>query len=88
MASKHMKICSISLVIFCFLVAQLCLTLLRPLGLAHQVLLSVDFPRQENWSVLPFPSPGNIPDLGIELTSPALQSYSLPLSHQGNPISH
>ena len=37
---------------------------------ARQALLSVEFPRQEYWSRLPFPSPGNLPDLWIELTSP------------------
>jgi len=30
------------------------------------------FPRQECWSELPFPSPGDLPDPGIEITSPAL----------------
>ena len=47
----------------------------------HQVPLSVGFPRQEYWSRLPFPSPGDIPDPGIGLTSPILQADSLPLSH-------
>ena len=40
------------------------------------------FPRQEYWSGLPFPSPGDLPDPGIEPTSPALKVDSLPLSHQ------
>ena len=43
------------------------------------------FPSQENWSGLPFPSPGDFPDPGIEPTSPALQVDSLLLSHQGSP---
>ena len=43
------------------------------------------FPRQEYWSRLPFPSPGDIPDPGIEPVSPALQADSLPLSHLGSP---
>ena len=50
-----------------------------------QTPLSMGFPRQEYWSGLPFPSPGNLPDLGIEPASPgssALQANSLPLSHQ------
>ena len=34
--------------------------------------LSMDFPKEEYWSRLPFPTPGNFPDLGIEPTSPAL----------------
>jgi len=41
------------------------------------------FSRQEYWSGLPFPSPGDLPNPGIELKSPALQVDSLPLSHQG-----
>ena len=47
------------------------------------------FPRQDYWSRLLFPPPGDLPDLGIEPvspTSPALQD-SLPLSHQGGPDS-
>ena len=43
------------------------------------------FPRQEYWSGLPFPSPGDPPDPGTEPTSPALQVDSLPLSHRRNP---
>ena len=45
--------------------------------------------RQEYWSRLPFPPPGNLPDPGIEPTSsasPALEADSLPLSHQGNTL--
>ena len=38
---------------------------------AHQVPLSMGFPRQEYWSGLPFPSPGDLPDPGIEPVSPA-----------------
>ena len=37
-----------------------------------QTPLSMGFPRQENWSGLPFPSPGDLPDPGIELMSLAL----------------
>ena len=47
--------------------------------------LSMGFPRQEYWSKLPFPSPGDLPDPGIELLSPALQVDSLPLCHLGSP---
>ena len=41
-------------------------------------------PRQEHWSGLPCPPPGDPPDPGIELGTPALQADSLPLSHQGS----
>ena len=43
------------------------------------------FSRQEYWRGLPFPSPGDLPDLGIKPASPALQADSLLLSHQGSP---
>ena len=43
------------------------------------------FPRQEHWSGLPFPPPGDLPNPEIEPESPALQVDSLPLSHWGNP---
>ena len=63
------------------LVAQSCLTLLRPHGLAHQTSLFMGFSWQEYWSELPFPSPGNLPYPGIKPTSPALQVDSLLLNH-------
>ena len=47
--------------------------------------LSMGFPRQEYWSGLSFPSPGDLPDPGIEPGSPALQADSLSLSHQDSP---
>ena len=47
----------------------------------HQAPLSMGFPRQECWSELPFPSPGDLPELGSKLTSPAWQAGSLPLNH-------
>ena len=56
-----------------------------PWTVFHQAPLSMGFPRQEYWRRLPFPSPGDLPDPGIETTSPALQADSLPLSHQGSP---
>ena len=43
------------------------------------------FPKQEYWSRLPFTSPGDLPDPGIEPVSPAWQAGSLPLSHLGSP---
>ena len=45
---------------------------MTPWAVAHQAPLSVRFPRQEPWSGLPFPSPGDLPDPGIEPESPAL----------------
>ena len=48
-----------------------------PWTVAHQAPLSMGFSRQEYWSGLPFPSPGDLPDPGIEPRSPALQADSL-----------
>ena len=45
---------------------------------AHQAPLSIGFSREEYWSGLPFPSPGDLPDPGIEPRSPALQADALP----------
>ena len=56
---------------------------------ARQAPLSMEFSKQEYWSGLPFPPPGDLPDPGIELESPAfpaLQADSLLLSHLGSPI--
>ena len=50
--------------------------------------LSMRFSRQEQWSGLPCPSPGDLPKLGIKFTSPVaptMQADSLPLSYQGSP---
>ena len=43
---------------------------------AHQAPLSIGFPRQEYWSGLPFPSPGNLPNPGIEPMSPASPAFT------------
>ena len=51
----------------------------RPHGLvAYQAPPSMGFSRQECWSGLPFPSPGDLPDAGIKPRSPALQADALP----------
>ena len=50
---------------------------------AHQPPLSLGFSRQEFWSGLPFPSPGVLPDPGIEHGSPALQTDSIPFEPPG-----
>ena len=58
------------------LVAKWCPTLVTPWTVACQAPLSMGFLSQEYWSVLPFPSPGDLPDPGIEPLSPALQINS------------
>ena len=47
-----------------------------PWTVACQAPLPMGFPRQEFWSGVPFPSPGDLPDTEIEPTSPALQADS------------
>ena len=59
------------------LVAELHLTLVTPWTVACQAPLSMGFSRQEYWSGLPFPSPGDLPDPGVKPGSPALQADSL-----------
>ena len=58
-----------------------------PWTVAHQAPLSVGFSRKEHWSGLPFPSPADLPDPGIEPGSPALQADAL-LSEPPGPILH
>ena len=48
--------------------------------------MSMGFSRQECWSGLPFPSPGDFPDPGIEPGSPALQADALPSEPPGKPV--
>ena len=59
-----------------------------PWTVVRQAPLSMRFSSQKYWSGLPCPSPGNLPDPGIEPVSPSaptLQADSLPLRHQGSP---
>ena len=54
-----------------------------PWTVAHQIPLSMGFPRQEYWSGLPFPPPGGFPNPGIKPRSPALHTDSLPSEPPG-----
>ena len=56
-----------------------------PWIVAYQVPLSMGFPRQEYWSGLPFPSPGDLPDPGIEPESPALAGRFFTAEPPGKP---
>ena len=56
-----------------------------PWTVAYQAPLSMEFSRQEYWSGLPYPSPGVLPDPGIEPVSPALQADTLPSAPPGKP---
>ena len=70
-------------------VAQSCPTLCHPMdwSLEPGRLQSMEFSRQEYWSGLPFPSPGDLPDPGIEPRSPALQVDALTSEPPGK-LSH
>ena len=54
-----------------------------PWTVAHQALKSMEFSRQKYWSGLPFPSPGDLPNPGIEPGFPALQADALPSKPRG-----
>ena len=56
-----------------------------PWTIAHQAPPSMEFSRQKYWSGLPFPSPGDLPNQGIEPGSPTLQADTLPSKPPGNP---
>ena len=64
--NKCMRVCSVT---------QSC-TLCNPWTMAHQASLSMGFPRQEYWSGLSFPVPGDLPDPGIEPMSPAFPTLT------------
>ena len=66
-------------------VSQSCSTLVTPWAVARQAPLSMEFSRQEYWSGLSFPSPGDLPDPGIKPRSPALLADSLPSEPPGKP---
>ena len=66
------------------LVTQSCTTLGITWTVAPQAPLSLRLSRQEHWSGLPLPSPGDLPQPRLEPVSPALQADSLPLNHQGS----
>ena len=68
------------------LVTKSCPTLATPRTVACLTPLSMGFSRQDYWSGLPFPSPGDLSDPGIEPGSPALQSDALPSELPRKPV--
>ena len=59
---------------------------MTPCTVAHQAPLSMGFPRQEYWSGLPFFSPGDLPDLGMESESPVLAGGVFTTEPPGKPV--
>ena len=70
----------------CVLVTQRVQLFATPLTVAHQAPLSMGFSRQEYWSGLPFPSPGDLPDPVTEPRSPTLQADPVPSELPGKHI--
>ena len=72
----------------CVLFNQSCPILCDPIdcSLPGSSPLFMGFSKQEYWSGLPFSSPGDLPDPGIEPESPALQADSLPFEPPGKPM--
>ena len=62
------------------------LTFAIPWTIAHKDPMSMGFSKQEYWSGLPFPSPGDLPDPGIEPRSPTLQADALTSEPPWKPI--
>ena len=69
-----------------YLLFSLSDSFVTPWTVACEAPLSMKFPREEYWSGLLFPSPGDLPDPGIEPASPAFQADSLPAELTAKPI--
>ena len=67
----------------CVVVVQSCLTRCNPWTVARQAPLSMEFSRQNYWSGLPFPFPGDLPNPGIKPRSLAVQADTLPSEPSG-----
>ena len=80
----HTCVCVCVCVCVC-LVTQSCPIPCDLWAVVSQAPLSMQFSRQDYWNGLPFPSPGDLPDLGIEPRSPTLQADALPSEPPGKP---
>ena len=79
-----------SLFLYVCMLSHSCLTLYDPWTVAHQARLSIEISRQEYWSGLPFPTPGDPPDPGIKpisLVSPALAARFFTTEPPGKTLS-
>ena len=83
------RVFTLALFVIIFSCMRVCPTLCDIMDCSLPVPLSIGFTRQDYWSGLPFPPPpGDLPDPGIEPSSPAapaLQADSLPVSHRESP---
>ena len=82
-SGKPLNVYMLLLLLSHFSRVRLCVT---PEMAAHQAPPSLGFSRQEYWSGLPFPSPGDLPNPGIEPRSPALQADALSSEPPGKPF--
>ena len=80
-----MSLCAVTLSFMLFSPKLMSESLAIPWTIAFQAPLSMGFPRQEYWSGLPFPSPGDLPRPGIEPTSPALAARFFTTEPPGKP---
>ena len=81
-------ICFIDLlthIMHCICIFRTQFVFVTPRTVAHQAPQSMEFSRQEYWSGLPCPSPGDLPNPRIESRSPTLQADSLPSELLGKP---
>ena len=87
-AEVHWRLLQVEVVCVCLCVwAQSYPTLCNPWTVGHQAPLSMGFSRQEYWTGLPFPPPGDLPDPGIEPASPALAGRFSITALLGKPVS-
>ena len=87
----YIYMCALSYTYMCVLVCSVVSDSATPWTVAHQASPSVEFSRQEFWSRLPFPPPGDLPDPGIKpvtLSSPALASRFFTTTPPGKPYIH
>ena len=78
---------SVSVIYVCACVFSHVQFFVTPWIVTHQASLSMEFSMQEYWVGLPFPSPGDLPDPGIEPRSPVLQADSFHVEPLGKPKS-
>ena len=72
-------------VMLCCVCSVMSDSFVTPWTIAQQAPLSMGLSRQENWSVLPFPSPGDLLDPGIEPGSPTMEADALTSEPPGKP---